>query len=50
MEKESFVLRKQASNYPIVLECIPINSRDHSKSMKIDEGMGIKILGVKWKP
>ena len=43
-------MRKWASNNPAVLECIPINSRDSSNSMKIDEDSGIKILGINWNP
>ena len=50
IEKEGFVLRKWSSNNPTVLECIPINSRDSSNSMKIDEDSGIKVLGINWNP
>ena len=47
MEKRGFVLRKWASNDPIVLEYISINSGGGSNLMKINEDTKIKILDIK---
>ena len=46
MEKGGFLLRKWASNGPIVLECILVKSKDISNSMKIGKYTRIKISGI----